>query len=389
MDMDSCIPRVLLVDDDPHLTRSIRLAMRREPWTMDVTDSAPEALDLLDKHSYDVIVSDDHMPRMRGSELLRIARTRHPETMRVLLTGQATVESTITAINDAGVFHVLTKPCPIDRLSKSIHQALEERSRLAQYNNWRRSIESRGEEDLELCFERAIRTLHLAYQPILRCNDLSVYGHEALLRTVSNDTTGPEELFEVAFRLGKIPVLDRAVRTEAARRIAELPEDRHLLVNVHPITLGDGLLFQRDDPLHPHASRVVFEITEQHDLTAIAAMAERIHLLREKGYEVAIDDLGAGYSGLNYFVLLRPDLVKFDRAMVNGVHRSVTRTRLLQSMTEVCRDLGIQTIAEGVEHHEDHETLCRIGVDMVQGYLYSPPIADFHGPWERMELGES
>ena len=382
MSADAHRPRVLLVDDDQDLVRSLALGLRREPWDIQTAHSATEALQIVDKEPFDVIVTDDHMPRMRGSELLRILRTRHPDTMRLLLTGQASVESALHAINEAGVYRMLTKPCPASKIGDSVHSALEERHRLLEFNAWRTSVECRGEEEMLLCYERAIRTLHMSFQPVLWAEDLRVFGHEALLRTIANDTSGPLELFEMAGRMSRIPHLDAQVRGAVAEHMDGLPEGRRLLVNVHPATLADGALFRPDDPLHAFADRIILEITEQHDIAEIAAMADRIQRLREFGYQVAIDDLGAGYSGLNHFVLLRPDLVKFDRAMVHGVHRSVTRSKLLESMTSVCKDLGITTIAEGVELAEDHESILELGCDLVQGYYYGPPVSGFHGPWD-------
>ena len=81
--------RVLFVDDEPDLTESVRCALRKEPYEILTANSAQEALGILETTEIDVVVSDEGMPEMRGSEFLSIVRRDYPETIRMILTGQA------------------------------------------------------------------------------------------------------------------------------------------------------------------------------------------------------------------------------------------------------------------------------------------------------------
>jgi two-component system probable response regulator PhcQ len=115
---------VLFVDDEPALLDGIKLNLRKEPYDILLCTSGADALAVLAAERVDVVVSDERMPGMSGSELLATVRKRYPATMRVMLTGQASLESTIKAINEGEVYRFLTKPCTPVQLSQTIRDAL-------------------------------------------------------------------------------------------------------------------------------------------------------------------------------------------------------------------------------------------------------------------------
>jgi EAL domain-containing protein (putative c-di-GMP-specific phosphodiesterase class I) len=137
--------------------------------------------------------------------------------------------------------------------------------------------------------------------------------------------------------------------------------------------LLDESLFAADSLLAAYAKRIVLEITERVALEHASDVPERIRRLRELGYRIAIDDLGAGYAGLSYFALLSPDVVKLDMSLVRSVHESPIKQKLVGSMTMLCRELGMRVVAEGVETAIERDTLINIGADVLQGYLYAKP----------------
>jgi EAL domain-containing protein (putative c-di-GMP-specific phosphodiesterase class I) len=95
--------------------------------------------------------------------------------------------------------------------------------------------------------------------------------------------------------------------------------------------------------------------------------------LRELGYRIAIDDLGAGYAGLSSIVQLQPEIIKLDMALVRGVDADATRQKLVHAMVSLCDEMNIQVIAEGVETPAERDTLSLLGADMMQGYLFAKP----------------
>jgi len=115
---------VLFVDDEPALLDGLRNALRREPFQILTASSAKMGLELLSQRPVDVVVSDERMPGISGSEFLGIVRQRHPQTLRIILTGQASLEAAIRAINEGEVYRFLTKPCSPVQLAHTIRDAL-------------------------------------------------------------------------------------------------------------------------------------------------------------------------------------------------------------------------------------------------------------------------
>jgi CheY-like chemotaxis protein len=115
---------VLLVDDEPHVIEGLRLALRTRPFDIVAAASGLDALRVLEGMRVDVVVSDDCMPGISGSDLLALVRQSAPATIRIMLTGNATLDATSRAINEGGAFGFLTKPCDSRVLCAMIEQAL-------------------------------------------------------------------------------------------------------------------------------------------------------------------------------------------------------------------------------------------------------------------------
>lgn len=118
-------PIVLCVDDEESILSSLKRALRKQPFTLLVASSGEEALTLLANNNVDLIISDMRMPNMSGAQLLSKACDTWPDTVRVLLTGYADMESTVSAINDGHIFRYINKPWNNDDLVVAIHSALE------------------------------------------------------------------------------------------------------------------------------------------------------------------------------------------------------------------------------------------------------------------------
>lgn len=116
---------VLFVDDERDLVEALRNALRKEPYRIVTANSGHEALEILGKEDVSIVVSDEQMPHMSGSELLSVVRERHPSTVRMILTGQASLDAAVRAINGGEVFRFLSKPCPPVELGQTIRQALQ------------------------------------------------------------------------------------------------------------------------------------------------------------------------------------------------------------------------------------------------------------------------
>jgi EAL domain-containing protein (putative c-di-GMP-specific phosphodiesterase class I) len=115
-------------------------------------------------------------------------------------------------------------------------------------------------------------------------------------------------------------------------------------------------------------------------LAQVTDIEKRISSLRALGFRIALDDLGAGYSGLSSFAMLQPEVVKYDMSLVRSVESSPTRRKVISSMTSLFADMNMLVVAEGVETTAERDTLIEIGVDLLQGYLFAKPSKEFVQP---------
>jgi EAL domain-containing protein (putative c-di-GMP-specific phosphodiesterase class I) len=199
------------------------------------------------------------------------------------------------------------------------------------------------------------------------------------LRSDEPSLPNPSAVLDAAERLDQLDSIGRAMRHRAAARMSS-DADQHLFLNLHPKDLLDPTLL---DPNSAHvkiADRIVLEVTERVSLDCVDDVRRRVRELREAGFRIAVDDLGAGYAGLSSFVQLEPDLVKLDMSLTQDIDQSVTKQRIVQSMTQVCRDMGLLIVAEGVETVAERDTLVELGCDLLQGYLFGEPAPDLRPP---------
>jgi EAL domain-containing protein (putative c-di-GMP-specific phosphodiesterase class I) len=130
---------------------------------------------------------------------------------------------------------------------------------------------------------------------------------------------------------------------------------------------------------HAFARRVVLEITERAALDEIRGLPNRIARLRELGFKIAVDDLGAGYAGLSSFAALEPDIVKADMSLVRGIEVSPIKQKLVGAIAALANDLRIQLVAEGIETPAERDCVVSLGAHALQGYLFARPGRGFPG----------
>jgi EAL domain-containing protein (putative c-di-GMP-specific phosphodiesterase class I)/GGDEF domain-containing protein len=226
----------------------------------------------------------------------------------------------------------------------------------------------------KLIGERAIRTL---FQPIVDGGS-RLLGHEALTRGLMSGLESPLTLIDCASRHGLTRELETACIEAALGAFHALRIEGRLFLNLLPQTLlewssladwlGGQLEAHRIDP-----HEVVLEITE-HGLTADEhRLAAAVRPLRALGCDIAIDDLGAGSSGLKSWAEIRPDYVKVDRYFVAGIERDPVRAEILRSLVDIGRVTGCRIVAEGVENREQYGLVLELGVDYLQGYFLGRP----------------
>jgi EAL domain-containing protein (putative c-di-GMP-specific phosphodiesterase class I) len=324
------------------------------------------------------VVSDIAMPDLGGMALLQHVRERDIDLPVILLTGDPALPTALQAL-EYGAFRYLVKPVSLEVLEDAVLRAARLHS-LARLK--RQALQLLGDhlgdpETLDGRLAEGMRTLWLAYQPIVRSEGGGLFAYEAFVRCREDSLAAPYSFFSAAERLGRLADLGRAVRGAAAARMGELPADVLMFINVHPRELDDEQLYAPDSPLAAFANRVVLEITERAPLDGVRDLTERMQRLRDLGFRLAVDDLGAGYAGLATFSQLQPEIVKLDMSLVRRVDESPTKLAVIRSMRQLCADLGILVVAEGVESAAERDALVAAGCPLLQGYLYGRPRAGF------------
>jgi EAL domain-containing protein (putative c-di-GMP-specific phosphodiesterase class I) len=368
---------ILVVDDDALVARSLRRVLEVAGYQVTTVDDGRAAVEKITHNAYDVVLSDIQMPGMSGVELLSVVRSYDLDVPVLLMTGEPSLETAIEAVS-LGALQYLPKPTSNEVLLNAVKRA-SRLHRMAQMK--RAALKLSGEHDdqagdragLYACFERALDSMWMAFQPVVNKSERRIFGYEALMRTREASLPHPGAVLSAAERLGRLNDLGRRVRSLSAAAFEQAPSGAALLVNLHTQDLLDPELYETSSPLSKIASRVILEITERSTIDDVKDVASRTEVLRCQGFRIAIDDLGAGYAGLSSFVALEPNIVKLDMSLVRGVDRSSIRQRLVGSMTALCKEMGMSVIAEGVETVAERDSVCSLGCDLLQGYLFAKP----------------
>ena len=159
-------------------------------------------------------------------------------------------------------------------------------------------------------------------------------------------------------------------------------QDYKLFVNLMPTTIRDPefqgeqmLEFLAANNLSP--SRIVLEITERLAIENYDLFLEAMRTFTDMGFEIAIDDMGAGYSGLEKIIHLNPRYLKFDLMMVRDIDTSFVKREMLKAIHSLAGNVGADVIAEGIERVEELDTLLELGIPYGQGFLFARPSKSF------------
>jgi len=378
--------RVLVVDDDRASRMLLGLMIRKAGFAATTVASVAEAETVMEAETFDVVVSDINLEGESGLQFLARRRELDPELPFVLVTGSPELETAVSALN-LGAFRYLLKPVQGEELETAIRRAGMARS-FARLQ--REALEAVRAEDAlrsqgQAQLEAALGGLWMAWQPILAAHGSALFAYEALLRTDEAALSRPDHFLAGAQQYGRLQELGRRVRATVAAQLPAFPAEALAFVNIVPSDLNDPELTDPEAPLSAHAHRVVLEVTERSQLDSAAGA--RVRQIRQLGYRLAVDDLGAGYSGLSSIMQLEPDFVKLDRSLVRDLHESGARRAIVESLVALSRTMGTTVVAEGVELREEAAVLWELGVPLTQGYLFGRPLRDLR--WTPFDGGQA
>lgn len=225
------------------------------------------------------------------------------------------------------------------------------------------------------------RDLRILFQPIVNTTVGAELGYEALVR-------GPEgsrlndayTLFTSAQENGLLLPLEMLCRELAIQQFVELKLPGKLFLNISPMALLDrrhhpGQTLRLLEQFSLDSGRVVIELSERYPTQDVGLLTLATRHYASMGLQIAMDDLGTGYSGLKLWSELRPDFVKIDRHFVAGVHQDRIKREFVRFIRGIAQRIGCQVIAEGVETAEEYDTLTSLGISILQGFYLGLPQA--------------
>ena len=228
----------------------------------------------------------------------------------------------------------------------------------------------------EILIHEEIATM---FQPIVDMDDRRTMGFEALSRGPEDSPfASPLELFAMAEEGNLSFELDRLCRRKALRHAKAFPSDTQLFVNILPTSIydpelqGDGLLRLLDEAgLEPR--QLVLELNESYVIESYTLFGDAVKQLTEHGISIGIDDIGAGYSGLERIAWLHPEYLKLDIGLIRYLDTNLVRREMVHALKALADKMGSTIIAEGIERREELETLLEIGITYGQGFLLGQP----------------
>lgn len=328
-------------------------------------------------NAFVVLLSPPRTTRhMERDALTSLARRVEDRVRREL---KATLDPAIYVKFGCYVGAATVRHDPKLRMERLVHDALDRALAQADARE-AQDAEERGQRLREIIETKAIRTL---VQPMVRLDDLSVVGYEALSRgPEATEFERPDKLFKAAYDSDMVVRLERLCRKRAFEAAKDLPDGRLMFVNIEPEAVADPELREvvftsllAEAGLKPE--RVVLEITERTAISDFCAFRSTIEYLRMLGFSIAIDDAGAGYGSLQCLAEVRPQWVKIDMSLIRGVDTDDIRRQLIESMHAFATKVGVKLVAEGIEKVEELAALRNIGVEYGQGFLFARPSEPF------------
>lgn len=214
-----------------------------------------------------------------------------------------------------------------------------------------------------------------AFQPIVNTETRSIYGYEALVRGINNESASSilsqvNDQNRYAF--------DQVCRQKAIRMAAELGLDKMLSINFLPNAVYEPehciqSTLKAANAVGFPITQIMFEITESEEVLDRAHLTKIFEYYHSKGFTVALDDFGAGHAGLNMLASFVPEILKIDMELVRDVNSDKVKQTITRNLVKMCQELKVEVLAEGIETLEEYNYFKSLGVTLYQGYWFAKP----------------
>jgi EAL domain-containing protein (putative c-di-GMP-specific phosphodiesterase class I)/DNA-binding NarL/FixJ family response regulator len=418
-----CRPKILFVDDEARVVDGIRRALLRYPYTISTTTSPELALQMCHREHFDVVVADERMPGMLGSELLSVLAQESPTSARILLTGHATAEAAARAVNSAGVIRFLLKPCPPDELHEAIEAALKttpfenraragarrmflvsHRNRVAAdaaaveppANTHRRpkataTAESSRNELGPRCEpngDSQASELVLQAQKIATLGELKPFGYEisTRLRTPRGDLHTVGNFIGSVGRYVSVPSVDRWVMQSVLAVLGQHGpvlerRDIRMSLNIAAQSLLDPQFLQfvdREVSRSCVAGRFLIEVRASSLLKNLRSDGRLVWRFLAMdcfkwGCRLCIDAVGEDLAELEPLTELPLAMAKIDSHYIHDILTNRESQSRVASVVEWGKRSGIEIAASGIDTRAIAERLYALGVRHGQGVAFGAP----------------
>jgi EAL domain-containing protein (putative c-di-GMP-specific phosphodiesterase class I)/CheY-like chemotaxis protein len=365
--------RILLVDDEPDFVKVMTLRLQAHNYMVDVAYSGEEALEKV-KRKPDLILLDIMLPKMSGYEVCHKLR-QDKATSRIpiiMLTVKDAIQEKIEGLY-IGADDYITKPFETEEVLVRIEVVL----RRNQFFKEGVKDKKKAIDEIKRIIREELIVPH--FQPIFYLQSRALLGVEALTRpAVDSEFANPEILFDAAFRVGMLFDLEKLAHKKALLVLGERAKKTTVFFNVSPYLIEDEK-FRDFSPfyhLYTEPGMIALELTERTVIKDFDAFSCMLHLFKNDGFKISLDDLGSGYASLNAIVEIRPDFIKIDKHLIRNMHIDSVRQNVIKAIVAFCKQTNIISIAEGIETPEELAALIDSGVDAGQGYLLGRPVSD-------------
>ncbi len=367
---------ILIVDDEPAVSQLLTVLLTSQGYTTRTATTGRQALESA-SFPVDLILLDMMLPDFEGLKVCQQLKSNsHSKDIPIIiLTGHHSKTERIESLY-LGAEDYLVKPFEPDDLFARMdvvlrrHQA-RPRQELAVQNHQETISELKRIIDEE--------SIHVRFQPIYFLKPMSLFGLEMLSRPqTTTPMLNPEVFFRTALKYGVYYEVEMIGWRKALKLAAENFDGRQkLFLNCDPYLVEREQFKSVRETFSSFgmsSNEVFLEITERSAVVSFDLFYEKLRHYRQDGFKIAIDDLGAGYSSLESIIEIRPEAIKLDKHIVNGVSSDVYKNSIVKLFVAFCHENNIICVAEGIETKSDLEALVELGVDAGQGYYLSRPM---------------
>ena len=378
----------VLVVEDSVVQRTMLADMCRElgASTVAEAENGRVAMALIDAqdHEFDMLICDLEMPDVNGIELIDLLAARNTSSGLVILSSRE--ESLIYAVGlmaskkGLRVLGNIRKPIHLDQIS-SLFSACDNRDQTVKRSF--QPLQQLSAVQISALLKQQRVVLH--YQPKLSLEDMSQHGVEALVRL--QDDNGkiifPDQFIGVCEREGLIDDLSFEIVRQAVEQKKRWTDQgliTKVSINLSAISFQNSVfcdsVLKIINDMGADAQNVIFEVTESAVIQDISLALTVLTKLRLAGCGLSLDDYGTGYAAVKQLAQIPFTELKMDRSLIDGIASKGHLQVIFESTLKMCRELGIELVAEGIEQRSDLAFLQHSTCPVGQGYLFSPPIAE-------------